>query len=125
MQAFKLKYIYDKLREDELETHVYVVSRSIVRVRLTHSFHKWIRQMDTSDSDILSFLNAQGIIPPEAEISKREEARKAAQASATDAANDEVAGGEAPAAKKQRAEDAESDDEEVDQDLLKRGELEG
>ena len=81
--------------------------------------------MDTSDSDILSFLNAQGIIPPEAEISKREEARKAAQSSATDAANDEVAGGEAPAAKKQRVKDAESDDEEVDQDLLKRGELEG
>jgi tRNA pseudouridine38-40 synthase len=92
------------------------------------SFHKWIKQMDSSDSDILAFLNAQGVIPPEAEVSKREEARKvakekeAADAAETGDAKEDESG---QASKKTKAEDVDSDDEDVDQDLLKRGELEG
>lgn len=126
MQAFKLKYIYDKLREDELETHVYVCDHLFFLPLLTGRFHKWIRQMDTSDSEILSFLNSKGVIPPEAEVSKRTEARKAASAKEAEAsAGDAGDGNEEPAAKKQKVGDVDSDDEDVDQDLLKRGELEG
>lgn len=73
-------------------------------------FHKWIRQMDATESDMLSFLNTKGDIPPEAEIAKRASEKAAAEAKE---------GGKKGVA----AED--SDDEEVDQDLLRRGELEG
>jgi len=73
-------------------------------------FHKWIRQMDATETDILAFLNSKGTIPPEAEVGKRAEAeREAKRAEEGDAA----------------AKGLESEDEEVDQDLLKRGELEG
>lgn len=73
-------------------------------------FHKWIRQMDATETDILAFLNSKGTIPPEAEVGKRAEAeREAKRAEEGDVA----------------AKGLESEDEEVDQDLLKRGELEG
>ncbi|KAK4684269.1 tRNA pseudouridine38-40 synthase, partial [Tremellales sp. Uapishka_1] len=87
MQAFKVKYIYEKLRLEELESSV---------------FHKWIRQMDCSQNKSLSFLNAQGLIPPEAQIAVN-------------------------AAKKREQKDLRGDesDEEVDQEQLRRGELEG
>ena len=41
IMAFKIKYIYEKLRLEELEKHIY---------------HKWIRQMDCITSNILRFL---------------------------------------------------------------------
>nr|XP_031858534.1 tRNA pseudouridine(38-40) synthase [Kwoniella shandongensis]KAA5525606.1 tRNA pseudouridine(38-40) synthase [Kwoniella shandongensis] len=98
MHAFKVKWIYEKLRQEELEHHV---------------FHKWMRQMDCSTSSGLAFLNTQGIIPPEADLSKRAvEARRAAkdgEEGKKDSVDDEV----------------DSDDEEVDQDALRKGELEG
>jgi tRNA pseudouridine38-40 synthase len=66
--------------------------------------------MDATESDILSFLNTKGAIPPEAEISKRQEERA-------------LKDGEQ---KKDKTQDeVDSDDEDVDQDLLRRGELEG
>jgi len=73
-------------------------------------FHKWIRQMDATETDILAFLNSKGTIPPEAEVGKRAEAERAAKRAEE---GDAV------------AKELESEDEEVDQDLLKRGELEG
>ncbi|WVR06656.1 tRNA pseudouridine(38-40) synthase [Kwoniella sp. DSM 27419] len=101
---FKVKWIYEKLRQEELEAHV---------------FHKWMRQMDCSMSNGLAFLNTQGIIPPEADLSKgAKEARKAAAAAAT-------AGEEGAKDNKEQEDDLDSDDEDVDQDQLKRGELEG
>jgi tRNA pseudouridine38-40 synthase len=65
--------------------------------------------MDATESDILKFLNTKGEIPPEAEVSKREGAAKAKKAGEESGEQDAV----------------ESDDEEVDQAMLKRGELEG
>lgn len=41
MEAFKVEWIYEKLRQDELELSVY---------------HKWIRQVDCSSSPAFSFL---------------------------------------------------------------------
>lgn len=41
MEAFKIKWIYERMRKDELETNV---------------FQKWIRQVDCSSSPALSFL---------------------------------------------------------------------
>lgn len=68
--------------------------------------------MDASESTILHFLNTKGVIPPEAEIAKRAEEKAAAEAKEGEA-------------KGKGAEDVDSEDEEVDQDLLRRGELEG
>ncbi|WRT66743.1 tRNA pseudouridine(38-40) synthase [Kwoniella shivajii] len=99
MQDFKVKWIYEKLRQEELESHV---------------FHKWMRQMDCSMSSGLAFLNTQGIIPPEADLSKgAKEARRAA-AESKDGENKDVVDDE-----------MDSDEEEVDKEALKRGELEG
>lgn len=41
MEDFKVKWIYEKMRQDELETNV---------------FQKWIRQVDCSTSPAFSFL---------------------------------------------------------------------
>lgn len=60
MEKFKVKFIYERLREEELETSVYVsnpgwdLSRSLTRHDC--SFHKWLRQMDCSSGKMLSFL---------------------------------------------------------------------
>ncbi|EIW67637.1 hypothetical protein TREMEDRAFT_14084, partial [Tremella mesenterica DSM 1558] len=53
IMAFKVKYIYERLRQEELERHV---------------FQKWTRQMDGISDNILRFLNTNGIIPDEATI---------------------------------------------------------
>ncbi|WWC62989.1 tRNA pseudouridine(38-40) synthase [Kwoniella dejecticola CBS 10117] len=110
MHDFKVKWIYEKLRQEELESHV---------------FHKWMRQMDCSMSNGLAFLNTQGIIPPEADLSKgAKEARKAAAAAS--AAKDNGEGGvEGAETKEEVEEDMDSEDEEVDMEALKRGDMEG
>jgi tRNA pseudouridine38-40 synthase len=41
METFKVKWIYERLRQDELETNI---------------FQKWIRQVDCSSSPAFSFL---------------------------------------------------------------------
>ncbi|WWC88286.1 tRNA pseudouridine(38-40) synthase [Kwoniella dendrophila CBS 6074] len=103
MNDFKVKWIYEKLRQEELDSHV---------------FHKWMRQMDCSMSNGLAFLNTQGNIPPEADLSKgAKEARRAAAAAAAKESGEE--------AKVEEEEDMDSEDEEVDMDELRRGELEG
>jgi tRNA pseudouridine38-40 synthase len=56
MNDFKVKHIYEKLREDELRTHVYVPPLYFVELCLINRFHKWIRQTDTSPDNQLSFL---------------------------------------------------------------------
>jgi tRNA pseudouridine38-40 synthase len=59
MNDFKVKHIYEKLREDELRTHVYVPSPPShypAKERLMDRFHKWIRQTDTTPDNQLSFL---------------------------------------------------------------------
>lgn len=57
MNDFKVKHIYEKLREDELRTHVYVpLSHFHPNGKLMCRFHKWIRQTDTSPDHQLSFL---------------------------------------------------------------------
>jgi len=56
MNDFKVKHIYEKLREDELRTHVYVPLSHFVEIWLMGRFHKWIRQTDTSPDNQLSFL---------------------------------------------------------------------
>ncbi|ORY24576.1 pseudouridine synthase [Naematelia encephala] len=98
IDEFKLKHIYDQLRADELQSHV---------------FHKWIRQMDCAIGPTLSFLNTHGIIPPEAQLSinksKGDNKDAAADGAVDNALQNEI----------------QSEDEEVDQELLKRGELEG
>ncbi|OCF37335.1 tRNA pseudouridine(38-40) synthase [Kwoniella heveanensis BCC8398] len=111
MHAFKVKWIYERLRQEELEAHV---------------FHKWMRQMDCSMSAGLAFLNTQGVIPPEADQSKAaKEARKAA-AQASNAASGEGEDGAAIKTEKDEVdEEMDSEDEEVDPELLRRGELEG
>jgi len=57
MNDFKVKHIYEKLREDELRTHVYVpLFHFPHHAKLMSRFHKWIRQTDTSPDHQLSFL---------------------------------------------------------------------
>lgn len=63
--------------------------------------------MDGTETEILAFLNTKGEIPPEAEVAKQ--AKKA----------------EEEGKKNEIKEEMDSDDEEVDQAMLKRGELEG
>ncbi|WVW85112.1 tRNA pseudouridine(38-40) synthase [Kwoniella bestiolae CBS 10118] len=110
MHDFKVKWIYEKLREEELQSHV---------------FHKWMRQMDCSMSNGLAFLNTQGTIPPEADLSKgAKEARRAA-AIAARAAGEGEGEGEGEAEKDIADEEMDSEDEEVDMEELKRGEWEG
>ncbi|KIR52998.1 tRNA pseudouridine(38-40) synthase [Cryptococcus gattii Ru294] len=97
--AFKVKWIYEMLRKEELEKNV---------------FHKWIQMMDNIKNDSLGYLNSKGVIPAEAtalvleQESKRREGQKA-QKEGVEAGAEEI----------------ESDDEEVDQEALKRGDLEG
>ncbi|WVQ96606.1 tRNA pseudouridine(38-40) synthase [Kwoniella sp. CBS 9459] len=112
MHAFKVKWIYERLRQEELEAHV---------------FHKWMRQMDCSMSAGLAFLNTQGVIPPEADQSKAaKDARKAAaQAAGASAGGEGDSGAAAKEGKDEVDEEMDSEDEEVDPELLRRGELEG
>ncbi|OCF75536.1 tRNA pseudouridine(38-40) synthase [Kwoniella mangroviensis CBS 8886] len=110
MRDFKVKWIYEKLRQEELEAHV---------------FHKWMRQMDCTMSNGLAFLNTQGTIPPEADLSKG--AKEARRAAAAAQAKEGGAGGEGEGEgeKDIADEEIESEDEEVDMEEVKRGEWEG
>ncbi|KLT42722.1 pseudouridine synthase [Cutaneotrichosporon oleaginosum] len=51
MQAFKVKWIYDALRQTELETNTY---------------HKWLKQIDHGSTKDFTYLNTRGVIPDEA-----------------------------------------------------------
>ncbi|KAL7420480.1 tRNA pseudouridine synthase 1 [Cryptotrichosporon argae] len=73
MDAFKVEWIYDRLKKDELETHV---------------FHKWIRQMDCTTSNVLAFLNTAGTIPPEASMQPAQDGGAAKQAAESDDESD-------------------------------------
>ncbi|ORX37055.1 pseudouridine synthase [Kockovaella imperatae] len=95
MQEFKLKFIYEKLRQDELESHI---------------FHKWIRQIDCTSSASLSFLNSKGVIPPEAQVQPGRDMPGEKKGSGKTDGGDELNS---------------DDEEKIDPELLKRGELEG
>lgn len=53
MHAFKVKWIYDALRQTELETNTY---------------HKWLKQIDFGTTKAFTFLNTRGSIPDEAVV---------------------------------------------------------
>lgn len=53
MHAFKVKWIYDALRQTELETNTY---------------HKWLKQIDFGTTKAFTFLNTRGSIPDDAVV---------------------------------------------------------
>lgn len=123
MHAFKVKYIYEKLRQEELESHVYVDLASYPSLSEERADEYQIPQVDQADGlfyiesvvllevsfslvdteMVQTASSTKGNIPPEAELSKNQP-----QAEKVDSAAD-LAGS----------------DEEVDPDLLRKGELEG
>ncbi|WVQ84230.1 tRNA pseudouridine(38-40) synthase [Cryptococcus sp. DSM 104549] len=120
IHAFKVKWIYERLRQEELQHHV---------------FHKWMKMMDYSKGNALKFLGTKGVIPPEAVgLPPRDTNRRANMgprpiAGATSGSSGEATtGAEGKDGEGERdplQEELESEDEEIDQEALRKGELEG
>ncbi|WVQ73440.1 tRNA pseudouridine(38-40) synthase [Cryptococcus sp. DSM 104548] len=103
--AFKVKWIYEMLRQEELEKNV---------------FHKWMQMMDNIRNNTLGYLNTKGIIPEEATAEALDaEAKRKKETEGQVSKEGEQGGADA-----KLEEEIESDDE-VDQEALKRGDLEG
>nr|ODN89350.1 tRNA pseudouridine(38-40) synthase [Cryptococcus depauperatus CBS 7855] len=100
MYAFKVKWIYEMLRKEELEKHV---------------FHKWMQMMDNTKNSSLGYLNTKGIIPPEATASVNTENK----------GKDGEKAGEKEKEQGVLEIEIESEDEDVDEEALRRGDLEG
>lgn len=82
MARFKQQFIYDKIWAQEAADATYgpfpfeLLEKKFMRL-LSHSFEKWIRDIDLYSGQDLLFLNPKGIIPPSAVIKLGEERRNA------------------------------------------------
>jgi len=100
IDKFKVKYIYERMREEEAENHV---------------FDTWLRSVDSYSGDDFGYLNPRGIIPPSAvvkrDFKKRREGRKK--------------GGEPSASTEPKVATVDSDDSDVDISMLTSADMEG
>lgn len=110
MDAFKVKWIYEALRQVELETNTY---------------HKWLKQIDFGTNKAFTFLNTHGTIPDEATVkltSKKYGGPGGQPKRSKDGEKEEDAGEEEG---EEGVEDEDSDDEDagLDRRALDKGEF--
>ncbi|BEJ17427.1 hypothetical protein CspHIS471_0608280 [Cutaneotrichosporon sp. HIS471] len=109
MHAFKVKWIYDALRQTELETNTY---------------HKWLKQIDHGSSRDFTYLNTRGVIPDEAlqNLTSKKYGGPGGQPNKRERAGEEGEG-EGEEEEVDELDDSDDEDKAIDRKALQKGEF--